>query len=69
MQVEIRAVCPSAAGYSVSCSGDLRKAERHTLFREAVTGMSVVVVELRPKRGSATERILDVEKIESICYG
>jgi hypothetical protein len=37
MQVEIRAVCPSAAGYSVFCSGDPRKAERHTFFREPAT--------------------------------
>jgi hypothetical protein len=69
MQVEIRAVCPSAAGYSVSCSGDPRKAERHTLFREPATGVSVVVVDLRPKRGSATERILVVEKRKRVCYG
>jgi len=42
MQVEIRAVCPSAARYSVSRSGDPRKTERHDLFRENATGISLL---------------------------
>jgi hypothetical protein len=51
MQVEIRAVCPSAARYSVSRSGDPRKAERHAFLFGSHPGVSLLTGGVVSERG------------------